>query len=295
MKSLLAALTALTLTACSFTPPLPEGRGIAFGLMGDTPYSEREVHALNDLIAGLNKENLAFVVHLGDITSGLGPCSDEWFLARKEQFQRIRHPFILIPGDNDWIDCHRSGMDPLERLARFREIFEAGDESLGQRTLKLERQSSSPDPRFAEYREHIRWIIGDVVFITLNMQGSNNNLGRTATMDQEYRRRLEAGLTWLADGARLAEQPQINGMVIITQANPDFEERRRAAGLADGYADLREALRLLSFRLRKPVMFVHGDTHWYQPIFLSQPGASGGNVAAMTAGGGCFFDLAAMI
>ena len=262
LKLLSALAAALLLAACSSTPPLPEGRGTAFALMGDTPYSGREVLALDALIDELNGEELAFVVHAGDITSGRGPCSDEWFLARREQFQRLRHPFILIPGDNDWVDCYRSGMDPMERLARFRELFNSGDDSLGQRTLKLERQSA--DARYAEYREHMRWTLGGVVFITLNVQGSNNNLGRNPAMDEEHQRRMQAVLAWLADSAQLAAQPQHNGLVIVTQANPDFEERRMAAGRSDGYAALREALRLAALQLAKPVMFVHGDTHWYQ-------------------------------
>lgn len=262
LKFLHALAAALLLTACASAPPLPEGRGIAFGLMGDTPYSLGEAAALDEMIDRINAEDLAFVVHAGDITSGRGPCSDEWFIARKEQFQRLRHPFILIPGDNDWVDCHRSGMDPMERLARFRELFNSGDESLGQRKLRLERQSANA--RYAAYREHMRWTLGGVVFITLNVQGSNNNLGRSKAMDEEQRRRMDAALAWLADGAQLASQPQHNGLVIITQANPDFEEWRRAAGRSDSYAPLREALRLVALRLAKPVTFVHGDTHYYQ-------------------------------
>lgn len=264
MKALLAA-AALFLAACSSTPLLParpQQGSIAFGLMGDTPYSQGEVRALDQLIDRLNEEDLAFVAHMGDITAGGGPCTDEWFLARKAQFNRIRHPFILIPGDNDWTDCHRSGMDPMERLARFREIFESGDESLGQRPMKLERQSS--DPRYAEYREHMRWTLGGVLFITLNVQGSNNNLGRNPAMDAEYRQRMEAALAWLSEAEQLAAAPSVRALVIMEQANPDFEQERRVPRAGDGYASLREALRQTTQRLGKPVLFVHGDTHWYQ-------------------------------
>ena len=67
--------------------------------MGDTPYSEGEVKRLDHLIDDLNAEPLAFVVHIGDITSGQGPCTDEWFAARKAQFARIKPPFVLLPGD----------------------------------------------------------------------------------------------------------------------------------------------------------------------------------------------------
>src|SRR3954466_10726108 len=53
-----------------------------FGLMGDAPYSDAEVRRLDALIGAMNQEPLAFVAHVGDITSGRGPCSDEWFEAR---------------------------------------------------------------------------------------------------------------------------------------------------------------------------------------------------------------------
>ena len=266
MTKLISALAlAVILTGCAYVPPMPTmppGTGIPFGLTGDVPYSQREVRALDEMIDRINAEDLAFVVHVGDITSGQGPCTDEWFLARKAQFNRIRHPFILIPGDNDWTDCHRSGMDPMERLARFREIFEAGDESLGQRRMKLERQSS--DPRFAEYREHMRWQAGKVLFVTLNVQGSNNNLGRIPAMDEEYRKRMAAAFDWMEQGAAIVEQRNLDSLVFLIQANPDFEEREVKPGRPDGFADFRNTLRTLSLRLNRPVMLVHGDTHSYQ-------------------------------
>lgn len=69
--------------------------------MGDVPYSHPQVNLLDSMIERLNAEQLAFVVHVGDITSGRGPCGDEWMEARKKQFARFRHPFVLLPGDND--------------------------------------------------------------------------------------------------------------------------------------------------------------------------------------------------
>jgi len=258
--TLVAALFAMA--GCTTAPPLPVAGAINFGLMGDTPYSEREVRALDAMITRINTEELAFVVHVGDITSGQGPCTDAWFLARKAQFERLRHPFILIPGDNDWTDCHRSGMDPLERLARFRELFEAGDESMGQRKMKLVRQSA--DPKFAAYREHMRWQTGRVLFVTLNVQGSNNNLGRNPAMDAEYRERMAAAMAWLDEAAELAGQAPLGALVVLTQANPDFEERGAARGQPDGFAEFRDALRRHALRLNKPLFLVHGDTHRYR-------------------------------
>ncbi len=254
---LLAALIA----GCATPLPDVTSGDLTFALMGDTPYNDAEVRALDALIDDMNAQDLAFVVHVGDITSGRGPCTDAWFEARQRQYQRLRHPLILLPGDNDWVDCHRSGFDPMERLDKMRQLFHSGDESIGQRTIRLERQSS--DPRFAGYREHVRWVAADVVFVGLNVQGSNNNLGRTPAMDEEHRRRMVAVLAWLDESMTLAAQRRLAGAVICIQGNPDFEARtRRRAG--DGFEAFREALRAHALRFGKPILFVHGDTHLYR-------------------------------
>ena len=241
----------------AFHPP------IAFALIGDTPYSEAEAAALDSMIEEINREDLAFVIHVGDITGGQGPCTDEWLAARKRQFEKFRHPFVIVPGDNEWVDCHRSGFDPMERLAKFRELFESGDTSLGEHSLRLERQSG----RYGEYREHLRWIAGNVLFVGLNVQGSNNNLGRTPAMDAEHRERMAAGFAWLQDSLRLARERELAGMVVFAQGDPDFEGKMQRKG-SNGFADFRHALRDLALKFGKPVLFVHGDTHLYK---LDQP------------------------
>ena len=261
----LALLLALAACTAHVAPPLPSAGSAAlqFALIGDTPYSEAEAAALDSMIEEINREDLAFVIHVGDITGGQGPCTDEWLAARKRQFEKFRHPFVIVPGDNEWVDCHRSGFDPLERLGRFRELFEAGDTSLANRSLKLERQSG----RYREYREHLRWIAAGVLFVGVNVQGSNNNLGRTPAMDAEHRARMAAVFAWLEDSVRLAERHRLAGMLIFAQGDPDFEGKMQRKG-SNGFADFRNALRDLALRFAKPVLFVNGDTHLYK---LDQP------------------------
>src|SRR4051812_2596886 len=209
-----AALLLLAAGCASFAQPGPGS--IAFALIGDAPYNAIEIPEFDRLVDEMNAQDLAFVIHVGDITSGEGPCSDEWFEARKRQFQRSKHPFIVIPGDNDWVDCHRSGRDPMERLDFSRRLFEPGDESLGERRIRLERQSS--DPRFAEYREHMRWVAADVLFVGVTVQGSNNNLGRTRAMDREVEKRMAAVFEWLDEAVKMVEQRNLRGLVIFAQA-----------------------------------------------------------------------------
>ena len=215
------------MAGCASAPP-PDGIP-AFGVLGDTPYSMREVGELDRLIDEMNAQPLAFVVHVGDIgTSTLAQaCGDAWLEERKKQFSRIRHRFILVPGDNEWSDCTRHGLDPVARLRKWRELF-------------------CDNPR--DWCEHQRWEMGGRVFVTLNVPGNNNNLGHP-----EMTPRMQVVERWLEESARLAEQR--DGLVIFMQANP-IETLRR-----DGYEGLREQLAALGRRMPGRVTLVHGDTH----------------------------------
>ena len=247
--------------ALAFTAALAQASArFSFAVIGDTPYYSGEEWMYAEMLKDLDREDLAFVVHIGDFKSGSSPCSDELFAQRLRQFQSVRHPFIFVPGDNEWTDCHRGGADPLERLAKLREIFYPDDDSLGGRKLKLERQSA--DPRFAEYRENVRWSIGPALFIGLNIPGSNNNFGRTPQMDDEYARRGQANAAWLAQGFAVAKKNNHAAVFIAIQADPHFERAsRRPANAADGYAQFRQELLAHTLAFGKPVILIHGDTH----------------------------------
>ena len=220
------------LAGCASAPPPPGA--LTFGVLGDTPYSTREVERLEAMIADLNAERLAFVVHVGDIGAGRTGCSDEWLRARKQQFDRIRHPFVLLPGDNEWSDCPQ----PLERLSAWRKVF-----CFQENNFSLERQAG-------EFCEHVRWEAGGFVFVTLNVQGSNNNIRHP-----EHGPRMAAALAWLEDAARLAERQR--GLVVLMQADPFIVLPR------DGFAELRQKLAALGERRPGRVFLVHGDSHTY--------------------------------
>ena len=237
----------MLLAGCAAAEPLPPGAR-AFGLMGDTPYSQSEVRRLDALIDDMNAANLAFVAHVGDITSGGGPCSDEWFAARKAQFARLRAPFILLPGDNDWTDCHRSGFDPPERLAKWRSLF-----CLSKMDLKMEQQSGP-------YCEHVRWESSGYLFVALNVQGSNNNRGRTAAMDQEYAKRMQAVSAWIDDSEREFVERKLQGLVLLMQANPFLAPRSGPSG----FTGILQELSALGARHPGKVILVNGDTHTYR-------------------------------
>ncbi len=245
----------------------------SFGVFGDTPYHLLEVPAVAQLLRDMDRDGMAFVVHLGDIKRSSEPCSDALLRERHELLDASPRPLILTPGDNEWVDCHlraAGGYDPRERLDLLRTLFFGSDESLGRTRIRVARQSD--DPRFRSYRENARWIAGGIVFATFNVPGSNNNLGQgTARDDADARRmsqgfaehaeRMSANFAWLAEAVALAREPAMRGLVVLAHAEPRFGS---PPGRGDGYEAWRQALRLQAATLGKPMLLVHGDGHRYR-------------------------------
>lgn len=212
--------------------------------MGDMPYSYPHANLLDAMIERMNAEPLAFVAHVGDITSGRGPCGDEWMEERRKQFARFKHPFVLLPGDNDWTDCRRTGFEPLERLAKWRSLFCYSIEN-----LPLERQTG-------KYCENVRWLHDNVVFVGLNIPGGNNNLGEDPA---EHGERMQAVYAWLDEAEALSRRHE--GLVVLMQANPFLRPR---LGGANGFDGILARLRRLGVSMPGKVLLVHGDTHRFR-------------------------------
>lgn len=234
-----------------------------FAVFGDTPYRHWERENLPQIMAEMDAARPAFAVNIGDIKGSSTPCSDAVFKDILDLFQSAAHPLIYTPGDNEWTDCARGGgnYEPLERLARLRQLFHGDDYSLGQRKLRLERQSS--DPRYATYRENTRWQTGRLLFLTLNVPGSKNNIIDVRRPSAEYLARNAAVLEWLAAGFRQAREQQLPGIVIFMHADPGLEKAVRGKA-GTGYGDLLKLLVEETRAFKGQVLLVHGDTHYHR-------------------------------
>lgn len=238
----------------------PAREAFAFGLIGDLPYFDLDEPNLASLIADMNADALECVIHVGDIKTSMEPCDDALYARRKAIMDRSTHPFVLLPGDNDWTDCHRTpsgGYDPRERLAALRKLFWSTPNALGRpevmqrRAGRLERQTECP--------ENVRWRIGGVQFVTLHVVGSSNGLNKYPGSRSEFELREAANRIWLQDSLSLALRTQADALVLAIHANPGFQ--RTAAA---GFSGFMQSLQDLVQTFAQPILLLHGDSHTYR-------------------------------
>jgi hypothetical protein len=247
-----------------------------FALIGDIPrIGDKALKPDLDMFLRLRDEinedeRIRFVIHDGDFKTGSSPCDDINFSRWYGLCNSFKAPFMYVVGDNEWTDCHREkcgGYDPEERFNKLREMFYSVAKSLGGYGLSemqqtLERQSDNPsDPRYSTFSENFRWVYEDVMFVALNVQGSNNNLGRTPEMDEEFYLRNEACNAFMRESFDRAKENGNLGIMLVIQANPKFEA---APEERTGFNDFLTVLEEETISFEKPVVLVHGDTHYFR-------------------------------
>jgi len=267
----------------------------AIGLWGDLPYSSQQATVgIPNLIADMNSQNLSFTVHDGDLKSGSGPCPDSLYSDALTRFNSLDAPAIFTPGDNDWTDCDRDpAYSSLERLDQERLVFFSTPYTLGGHPFLQEVQSSplclgvgGPTPCV----ENRRWTAGRVMYATLNVQGSCNNLCDVAPDPSEFAARNAANIAWMQGTFAAAKADGSAAVMFISQADPAFD---RTTGISDytrspttldqdltptapvdGYKAFLTALRNEVIAFRRPVAYVHGDSHYFRvdKPFLSATG-----------------------
>jgi len=225
---------------------------------GDVPYSRVQETKYRRLLKQSEAEDFDFLMHVGDIKSGGTPCSDDAFMKIRDLFRAYPKPVVYTPGDNEWTDCHSVGSDPIERLGKLRKLFFEDDKTL--RLAKLNAVPQSRHEKFATYVENYRFSKSRVLFIVAHVVGSGNNyrVGHPPSM-KEFSSRNAANLAFLKESFAEAIAKDVPGVAIVIHANPDFEK-----GSKEGFKDFLAAMRGFLAKYRKPVVCIHGDSHYYR-------------------------------
>jgi hypothetical protein len=258
----------------------------SFGLWGDMPYKKAGDDAkLPAVLQSINRADIAFSIYDGDIKDGSSKCSDDIYADALKMFASMTHPVVYVPGDNEWTDCHRlnnGGYDALERLAHLRRVMYPTLDSLGQTTMALAHQGKAAGDK---YIENVRFSRGPVVFVGLNVPGSNNNVilnakectnksARTPAQceatNTEARERDAANVDWLAQSFQKAKDDKARGVVLVIQGDPGFDlpetEEADESQLAavSGYRNFMAQVEKQTAAFDGQVLFVHGDTHFFK-------------------------------
>lgn len=259
-----------------------------FAAIGDVPYTAAP--QLDRLAEGINQLPVKFTIHVGDIKSGSTLCNDETFEAVKRQFAAFESPLIYTPGDNEWTDCHRKNngpYDPLERLQKLRHLFFGTNLSLGRHPVELESQSQ--EESFREFTENRRWSTNEVIFSTIHMVGSNNNLQPELPSSSEFSLRNRANIAWMRSTFAQARKNNLQAVVFAMQADTFYHDPRIKES---GVAEWLEVFRQEATAWGKPVLLLQGDTHEFiadKPFAQTHPEAA--NVYRVVVPGEQFADV----
>jgi hypothetical protein len=250
-------------------------RPTTIAVIGDVPYSAEQLRSFPGLVSSVNADpGVRLVVHLGDIKTGVSPCTTSYFRRVRTLFDSFEDPLVYTPGDNEWTDCDRDtagGYKPTERLGKVREVFfRRPGWTLGQRARRVRTQAASSD--FSSIPENVMWKEADVVFASVHAVGSNNGLdpwvGDDGEDDDERRERLAehqyrllAATTWLDQAFDRAVREDAKGVVLAMQADPWHPESIESGASLEGLTPIVQLLAERAAEFERPVLLLNGDSH----------------------------------
>jgi hypothetical protein len=277
-----------TMWATPTAKPLPasdDSNKFSLALIGDMPYDALGVAQTPNVINAINTSGVDFSLFDGDTMSGKGDkCTDENYLRiRNDFFNQFAKPIFYSVGDNEWTDCDRpvkGGYDPNERLAKVRSMFfkdAAGNYiTLGKGVLtgtQILHDANYPEMQMFNYKK--------ITFILPHVPGSADNSAVTSDKfhtyndsatdgdNAEYTARDAADVAWINKGFQYAADNGSNGVIVVVQANMDWEGYLAGAAYPNNentaaYDNVKLALLTNTLKFKKPVLLQNGDEHWYQ-------------------------------
>lgn len=275
-----------------------EGKPLAVAVLGDWPYGGPAQAATTGdlrkdnappLLNSVNSDSdVSLVIHVGDIHSGSMPCTGtglspipagsdpSWNKSVFDIFQKFKRPVVYTPGDNEWTDCHkskefRSGA-PMNELAAVRSLFfpKPGYTIGGVRKeVTSQAQEAEDNPADAQFVENVLWKQSEVVFVTLNVPGSNNDglpwsgiFNNEGARQQEVIDRNAANLRWLERAFKKGKNAA--AVVIALQADMwDLSATAVGGDGLNGYDAFIQALANHAIAFGRPVLLLNGDSHAY--------------------------------
>ncbi|HXV64941.1 MAG TPA: hypothetical protein VEK15_29860, partial [Vicinamibacteria bacterium] len=205
-----------------------QGDPITFSVIGDVPYSEGEKAELQ---SHMDNHNLfspsEFLVHVGDIKSSSGTCTESWYADTASIMKTLAIPAFIIPGDNEWNDCSnptQAWAFWVTHLLRLEQNF-CGTPAVEVQTVRT---------------ENFAFVKSGVLFVGINKVSGGLS-------SQEEDARLQDDANWVNQQFQ-THGNGVRAAVIFSHDDPNgspFESQFRAAASAFG----------------KGILFIHGNGH----------------------------------
>ncbi len=300
MKTFFLSMVLLAASCAQATLAMAQDRGdvdsdkpLTVAVFGDWPYNQNLLDNAPLLINSVNADpDVSLVIHVGDIHSGSMPCTSAnilppistsnpgWNQGIYYQFQQFKDPLVYTPGDNEWTDCHKSkeksSGSPLNEMASVRSLFFAKPgHTLGIPEKIVSTQAQNFDPAYpadAQFVENVMWENAGVVFVTVNLPGSNNDtlpwsgsFANPGAQMQEVAERTDADMRWLQAAFDVAHNDHAKAMVIAVQADMwDSAALLSGGDGLDKYTRFVQKLADLTVQFGRPVLLLNGDSHLYK-------------------------------
>ncbi|EAZ88431.1 hypothetical protein CY0110_22971 [Crocosphaera chwakensis CCY0110] len=248
-----------------------------FVAYGDMPYRVTlsdgrtdEAVLKEDIVPAIQqREDIPFVIHVGDLSRPEYACNDEFLYEVKDLWENeIQKPVFYTPGDNEWTDCDRQYLpnpqSEIERLAVIRQIFFSEPKSLDPQ-WQYEQNKDLP--------ENELWVYNGVLFVTEHMVSTDNGRDEILLDDPQVvltlvEQRDQANKQWLDHAFEIAKSKDIKAVVIASQLDPfgpeDGENNAftRCTNNA-AYKEFCKQVQTFAINVKKPMLFVYGDTNAY--------------------------------
>jgi hypothetical protein len=257
---------------------------LSIAVYGDSPYGLNDADtaqfkATPAFIQTINNDqDVSLVFHVGDIHSGKQNCSYAYDRSVYDMWTAFQSPLIYTPGDNEWMDCHKSkegAHAPLENLAYVREVFfsNPGQAIAVEKAVMTQAQLFDAQyPTDAEYVEHVMWEQSGVVFVSVNVPGGSNNgednwfgTERTKPQTDEILKRTSAAQRWIDRAFALAKTTHARAVVIQLQADMwDLDGTLTKDLHIANYRQYVDNIALHTAKFGKPVLLLNGDSHGYR-------------------------------
>lgn len=234
-----------------------------FGVIGHSFANGGGESVLERSLGKTADRQLAFVVATG-LKSSKEACSDDLYERRRDMFDDARRPLVLMPAASDWAECRNAAgrLVSIERLNRLRELLYPEPSTLGARTLTLARQSANA--KFRSYAENAYWVVGNVLYATVNIPSNNNHYRSEAGRNSEYEDRAVANRFWLKRLFAQARRNRYAGVVLFSEGDVKILSEEpgllarfgRGPGPQDGFAPLRRQIVQLAAQYQGKVLLI---------------------------------------